>query len=788
MILNEGQSVKTNCPLPSHAFTIQNSPLAFEILSSRLYSDPVMAVVRELLSNAYDSQCLAGKENVPVKVQLPDYLNPNFTVRDYGIGLEKDEVLLLYTSFFSSTKSASNDFTGCFGLGSKTPFSYASGFTVNSCRNGCRHKFMMVKKGRLPHAVYAGKDFTDEPDGLEIIIPVNENDFNLFKEKVFSYLKYIPEIKTTLDSLAASIPAYSFYPFEGIDNFMQLNFYRRSTGSCFSRWSKFYTLKLKQGTNVYEIESLANRLAAEQGKDCGVLAGFSEMYSMVLEVPVGTFEVTPNREMIDSTPKTLAKLGDLLDKVQDRLFRTEFSGMDNDFQRCMDKLRLQRFNEQAQTVRSRSDNIIASGYNNTALVPCITWCKRYGSLSKITNYAVEKGNDNIFKGTSLFIDVPLKYKSSKLTKIIYRLINYADKFKQYNNIYINYIPIYTKKINKEISLGTEERKSYHKFKQAVKEINEQTGVSFTIHYTNLNKFIRQYPNGDKPLIFKEKSVEIDANPGFLARKAFIAGKKEYVITSMDRSKRHYFLEYFKDECPASNTLIFYNEQMHEDMGDLPDWYWIIDKLGLQNDNSFKKFIDEHTKNNPLFTQISHIVSVSNKNIKYFKDYVTVPVKDLIEYYRNLDIKIYKYSCISSLIDFAKRFKDLLELYPENLRDAINKTVFPKKMELLDRIFSREPSVLIRERNINAKDIIENYKKINDNILHNPDFSVFILNLDNIASFYEPYLTILNEAYRHISYYRNISWEKRISRKDRLKIAELILKRSSPCSTLTTEIQ
>ncbi len=100
MILNEGQLTKTNCPLPSKAFTIQNSPLAFEILSSRLYSDPMTAIIRELLSNAYDSQCLVGKENVPIKVQLPDYLNPNFIIRDYGIGLEKDEVLLLYTSFF----------------------------------------------------------------------------------------------------------------------------------------------------------------------------------------------------------------------------------------------------------------------------------------------------------------------------------------------------------------------------------------------------------------------------------------------------------------------------------------------------------------------------------------------------------------------------------------------------------------------------------------------------------------------------------------------------------------
>ena len=65
MILNEGQLSNTNCPLPSHAFTIQNSPLAFEILSSRLYSDPTLAIIRELLTNAYDAQVMAGNGKFP---------------------------------------------------------------------------------------------------------------------------------------------------------------------------------------------------------------------------------------------------------------------------------------------------------------------------------------------------------------------------------------------------------------------------------------------------------------------------------------------------------------------------------------------------------------------------------------------------------------------------------------------------------------------------------------------------------------------------------------------------
>ena len=48
---------------------------------------------------------MAGNENTPIDIDLPTYLNPYFRIRDYGIGLDKDEVMLLYTSFFSSTKN-----------------------------------------------------------------------------------------------------------------------------------------------------------------------------------------------------------------------------------------------------------------------------------------------------------------------------------------------------------------------------------------------------------------------------------------------------------------------------------------------------------------------------------------------------------------------------------------------------------------------------------------------------------------------------------------------------------
>ena len=77
MLLNTGGLTETNCSIQGSTFKISASPVAFDILSSKLYSNPILAIVRELLTNAYDSHKAAGKEDVPIKVNLPSYLEPN---------------------------------------------------------------------------------------------------------------------------------------------------------------------------------------------------------------------------------------------------------------------------------------------------------------------------------------------------------------------------------------------------------------------------------------------------------------------------------------------------------------------------------------------------------------------------------------------------------------------------------------------------------------------------------------------------------------------------------------
>jgi hypothetical protein len=185
----------------TNQFTIQQSAKMFNILSNSLYSDKVMAVIRELSTNAYDSHIASGNSKA-FHVQLPTSTEPTFRVRDYGTGLSQADMEELYTTYGASNKNTSNDFVGCLGLGSKSPFAYTKSFTTSSYYNG--QQFMYVAsmdETGVPSLNLLGVFDTAEPNGLEVSFAVKNEDVEEFRKtakKVFHYFKNKPTLSGTL--------------------------------------------------------------------------------------------------------------------------------------------------------------------------------------------------------------------------------------------------------------------------------------------------------------------------------------------------------------------------------------------------------------------------------------------------------------------------------------------------------------------------------------------------------------------------------------------------------------
>lgn len=177
-------------------FSIEASSKAFFILSDGLYSNKVLAVVRELSTNAYDSHVDAGKANVQFDVHLPTAITPVFFIRDYGTSMDHENCMQLYTTYFRSTRNNSNDAVGCLGLGSKAPFAYADSFTVEAYLNGTKRVYNAYKnEDGSPVFSLMDESTTSEQNGIKVSIQVNANDVNRFHheaKKVYEFFKVKP--------------------------------------------------------------------------------------------------------------------------------------------------------------------------------------------------------------------------------------------------------------------------------------------------------------------------------------------------------------------------------------------------------------------------------------------------------------------------------------------------------------------------------------------------------------------------------------------------------------------
>jgi len=196
-------TLKQSDDFKSFQFGIKESGLShiFNVLRNQLYSDKVLAVIREYSCNAVDAHIEVGKTDVPIKVTLPTQLTPEFKVRDYGRGLTEKEIAEIYAMYGESTKRGSNEQIGQLGLGCKSAFAYGDNFIINSFIDGTKTTYnAFIDPSDIGQISKMGSEKTNEESGVEIIIPVKSDDYGEFYDKavnLFKYFKVVPNVRGT---------------------------------------------------------------------------------------------------------------------------------------------------------------------------------------------------------------------------------------------------------------------------------------------------------------------------------------------------------------------------------------------------------------------------------------------------------------------------------------------------------------------------------------------------------------------------------------------------------------
>lgn len=187
----------------SFDISLNDSAHLMEVLRDTLYTDKILAVLREYASNAWDEHRMSGKGDVPIRVTLPsDKPGERFlTIRDFGRGMSPDEMQNVFVRYGASSKRTTDQVVGTLGVGCKSGFSYVDSFEVTSFHNGMKRTYVAVmdqsNKGQL--------NLLDEQPttetGFEIRVAVKPHDVHTFRAKaetLFSFFSPRPDINIEL--------------------------------------------------------------------------------------------------------------------------------------------------------------------------------------------------------------------------------------------------------------------------------------------------------------------------------------------------------------------------------------------------------------------------------------------------------------------------------------------------------------------------------------------------------------------------------------------------------------
>lgn len=158
---------------------------------TNLYSNPIEATVRELVSNAIDTtNRIPEADRKPIQITMPTALNGEFIVEDFGQGMSAEDLKTIYAQYGVSTKEDDMNQVGSYGLGAKAPLSYCSQFVVESVKDGFATTALLSSEGINNVVRVLDPEPTNKRNGTKVIIPVQSNDTSRFEQAIKSYKKF----------------------------------------------------------------------------------------------------------------------------------------------------------------------------------------------------------------------------------------------------------------------------------------------------------------------------------------------------------------------------------------------------------------------------------------------------------------------------------------------------------------------------------------------------------------------------------------------------------------------
>lgn len=343
----------------------RNLELITMLLSSNLYSNPEDSFIREIISNAWDSHVEAGTtaEPIVVRVDVKNTEKADITIRDYGTGLSPERFRTIFCSIGSSTKRDSNDYTGGFGIGRFSCLACSDNVLITSYYEGMEYRYLMSKSGNTVTTHLLNSSETSEKNGVGVTLTDIQNIHDYLN--AFSQLVFFRNVYVSLNvSEEISYKWHYTNPVE-LFNTSKTKLYNNFAVTNYDGRSSSYGVLL--GKVLYKLE---------QDK-------FSTTYKHKLEVlaqegvfprfEVGDLEITPNRESLIYTKRTIKAVEDKLDAMWEEV-KSLIMPENTDTIDCHDTLELYCKSKAIDyTLDLLEDGGVRKGNNRRGTEGCLTF-------------------------------------------------------------------------------------------------------------------------------------------------------------------------------------------------------------------------------------------------------------------------------------------------------------------------------------------------------------------------------------------------------------------------------
>lgn len=264
----------------------------FSLMIDGLYQDKYGAVVREICTNALDAHDKIGIKNMSFDICIPDGIQNCFSVRDYGPGLSKENMIKFFCTLLESDKDNSNDARGAYGIGCKSPFAVVDEFTVTSWHNGLKTVMLISRENKGTPTYYVlSEEPSTESTGVLVELESSED----------KHLNWMNAVKTQLAAFKekpnTNIPV-DWYDIEYIyeDKLYLIN----------NDQNKMY---VEMGEILYPIDISAVRMIFKK----------SNKKSIVLKLNIGDVTPPPDRERIEQTEESISLITNVAKDVYESL-------------------------------------------------------------------------------------------------------------------------------------------------------------------------------------------------------------------------------------------------------------------------------------------------------------------------------------------------------------------------------------------------------------------------------------------------------------------------------------